>query len=1252
MLRPYIEKYIQFHTVERVIERGEDLYALEKAELLSIDHAKEIAEFQVQGGKLYRVRIMGFMSHNMSTSCSCPYDWNAICKHTVAALLQLADEIENGSEVAIKPTAILRENAMVPINIPGWEKLYASVIKGKTNYRAKRYLDYAGKIHQFLHVSNTLIIIDFESGLIYERNKVEFRFSNNEVWTTTSNNFDELDGLSLAEAGCLMSFINQGHADIFTYFFKGGFQAEEKRIKAKYDLSDDDDFNDYFKLELDVNNKQFLLHRKGLGLISPNGNKFILTGLKNLGRAFDLTPINNRQETREMGFVIIANDDYTNTVRVHALKAKANKSGSELITHIDFLNQINEDERCIPNDQQKKLISLIEFYNGFEFYGDFGISDYANDMPTEGVGEETLIDIREALSTLQQIFELLKKEKFVYFTDNRDSSYSIKKKDLTRVRLADQRLSILLKVNKSKKNITLKPYLQIDGETKSISNIIKNKSSFFTAFVDDQLYVYDHMNTCLYLNEFKQKFQTHEQHFDFLFRELIQPLSKQFKIEINKNILPKEEQFLDAEYSQVYITEEMEQLRFTPMVSYYNGMQFPLFDRGNQLLYEDSRIIEYKRDLIYEEEFLQILGSLHPDFERQKHHRFFYLSFDELMRNMWFYNFYEQLQKHGIQVFGINDLKKFKYSPFQAKVNTSLSSGQDWFELKLQVKFGNYEIKISDLKKAIINKQQFIQLKNGTVGILPEEWLDRFQKYFRNGQIEHEKLKISKLRFSVIDELYENINNEKILKEIAEKKQRLKEISEVEQVKVPSGIKADLRHYQKEGLNWLNFLDSMKWGGILADDMGLGKTLQMLSFFKLKLKKNNPPALIIVPTTLLFNWENEIAKFSPSLKALYYYGNNRKKDTKEFSKYHLVFTSYGVLVRDIEMFKDFQFSYAVLDESQAIKNPMSQRYKAANLLQAKNKFALTGTPIENSTFDLFAQMNFVNPGFFGDIKSFKEDYSNRIDKDADEEISTELQKLSNPFIMRRTKEQVATELPPKTEDILYCEMEAEQRKIYEAYRNEYRDKILKKIEDDGIGKSKLFILEGLLRLRQICDSPVLLNTDAIASRQSVKIKELLGFITEKTANHKLLIFSQFVGMLQLIRTELDIHQIDYEYLDGKSSKNQRKESVEHFQSNESIRVFLVSLKAGGTGLNLTAADYVFLVDPWWNPAVEEQAIDRCYRIGQDKKVFAYRMICKNTIEEKIIQLQTKKKKIASDIIQTDENLMKTLKPSDIRELFS
>ena len=331
---------------------------------------------------------------------------------------------------------------------------------------------------------------------------------------------------------------------------------------------------------------------------------------------------------------------------------------------------------------------------------------------------------------------------------------------------------------------------------------------------------------------------------------------------------------------------------------------------------------------------------------------------------------------------------------------------------------------------------------------------------------------------------------------------------------------------------------------------------------------------------------------------------------------------------------------------------MSKTAKAAGLLAAKTRVCMSGTPLQNNTFDIYAQMNFLNPGMLGSIEHFKSQFATPIDKFGDKETKEHLRKILFPFILRRTKEQVAKDLPSKTETILYCEMEDEQRKIYEAYRNEYRDKILGLIENQGIGKSQLSILQGLMKLRQICDSPAILNEEEKLPNHSVKLDELTRELEENMGNHKALVFSQFLGMLALLKQKLTAAGIKYEYFDGSTSAPDREKAIQSFQNDGEVRVFLISLKAGGVGLNLTAADYVYIVDPWWNPAVEQQAIDRTHRIGQTKKIFAYRMICNDTVEDKIISLQERKKALAKEIISDEVGFVKQLSRSDVEYLFS
>ena len=544
-------------------------------------------------------------------------------------------------------------------------------------------------------------------------------------------------------------------------------------------------------------------------------------------------------------------------------------------------------------------------------------------------------------------------------------------------------------------------------------------------------------------------------------------------------------------------------------------------------------------------------------------------------------------------------------------------------------------------------------MQDGSLGILPEEWLKKYALLFRVGDGKAGNMKLSKYHFSVIEELYLQRDEEELFFQLEEKYERLRENHSIKPIPAPAHLKEILRPYQESGFQWLNYLREVRWGGILADDMGLGKTLQALSFLhQLKQENGTLKAMVVCPTTLLFNWQNEITKFTPGLTFYIHHGGTRNRDSLLNDKIDVIITTYGTLRSDIRQLVEIPFDYVILDESQAIKNPSSKVTRAAGLLKATNRLCLSGTPLQNNTFDIYAQMNFLNPGMLGSIEFFKQEFSVPIDKFGEKEQKDHLRKLLYPFILRRTKEQVARDLPEKQEMVLFCEMGDEQRKIYDAYRNDYRDKILGVVEEQGIQKSQLTILQGLMKLRQICDSPAIVKEEERFPNVSVKLEEIGREITENISNHKALIFSQFLGMLALIKEKMKELGVSYEYFDGSSSVQERERAIRRFQEDDECRVFLISLKAGGVGLNLTAADYVYIVDPWWNPAVEQQAIDRTHRIGQTKNIFAYRMICTDTVEDKILKLQERKRNLARDLITDDEGFVKSLTREDVEYLFS
>ncbi len=708
--------------------------------------------------------------------------------------------------------------------------------------------------------------------------------------------------------------------------------------------------------------------------------------------------------------------------------------------------------------------------------------------------------------------------------------------------------------------------------------------------------------------------------------------------------------FKDDVEHLIYLSDSEDFVLITPVIR-YGYVEMPVLSKKQLYMLDHAgNPFLVERDAAAELEFIAILLQQHPFFEEQLHLENFYLHKDRFLEENWFLEAFEVWRSRNITILGFNSLKNNRLNGYRAKVQVGVSSGVDWFDTKIKVSFGNQQVSLKHLHKSLRNKSRFVNLDDGTLGIIPAEWIDRFAKYFQEGTIVGDRLRIPKTNFASIQELFEEeVLTEEVKGQLALYQEKLFHFNAIEAVQVPQGLHASLREYQQQGLNWLNFLDTFGFGGCLADDMGLGKTLQVLAFLlSQRTRQPQNTNLVVVPATLIFNWQAEIEKFCPSLRVLTFWGARRNRQLLVFDEYELILTTYGTLLSDIRLLKQYKFNYVVLDESQNIKNPESQRYKAARLLQSRNKLILTGTPFENSTFDIYGQLSFACPGLFGSKQNFKEQYAAPIDKFKDSKHALALQKKISPFILRRTKDQVAKELPEKTEMTIFCEMGSEQRNIYNSFAKEYREFLLAKDEGD-ISKHSLHILQGLTRLRQICNSPALLNNQQYYGSTSAKINVLIEQLENKGRQHKILVFSQFVAMLDLIRTELKSRKIPFAYLTGKTRN--RAEQVQRFQQNDEVRVFLISLKAGGTGLNLTRADYVYLVDPWWNPAVENQAIDRAYRIGQQKNVVAVRLLCPDTIEDKILKLQAAKSQMAGDLIKTDAAMAKSFSKEELIELF-
>jgi superfamily II DNA or RNA helicase len=612
----------------------------------------------------------------------------------------------------------------------------------------------------------------------------------------------------------------------------------------------------------------------------------------------------------------------------------------------------------------------------------------------------------------------------------------------------------------------------------------------------------------------------------------------------------------------------------------------------------------------------------------------------------WLNQHHDKLISDGFEIEQPDGQKRYLFG--NSKIDLEVTERNDWFDIYAVVHFGPYKIPFIELRNHILNRKKEFILPSGEIAVIPEKWFSQYGNllhFSENGQ----ELKLKKHHLGLLNELAESE-----LAGIAmnRKLEKLTDFEEMAQIPLPVNFQGSLRPYQQAGYNWFHFLKEYHFGGCLADDMGLGKTIQTLALLQ-KNKEDTEAtggkstSLLIMPTSLIYNWMNEAKKFTPQLKMMVHTGAFRYKTPEVFSNYDVVVTTYGISRIDIELFKSFFFDYVILDESQNIKNPSSKAYQAVKQLKSRFKLILSGTPVENSVNDLWTQMSFINPGLLGSQQFFMNEFVTPIEKKKDEEKARKLQAIIKPFVLRRTKEQVATELPPKTEHLFYCQMSDEQSAVYEKVKSEYRNELLKSLEDGTFAQAQMQVLQGLVKLRQIANHPSMIDPDY--EGDSGKFENVVHTLSNVLdGGHKVLIFSQFVKQLQIYRQHFDKEGIAYTYLDG--STQNRGEIVRRFQEDNKTKVFLISIKAGGVGLNLTEADYVFILDPWWNPAVEQQAIDRTHRIGQTKNVFIYKFITKDSVEEKILALQQRKLSVARALITTEESFIKSLSADDIRDI--
>lgn len=1258
-----INELIRKSAISASIEKGKNI--LESGEVLGLSKMGENNySAQVAGSRAARYRTnFSFTSHGKLVSfCTCPYNSEGICEHLVGALLYLN---KNGKYKSSKqPLPVQtpeKRDTSVPYRLPKDCMENLAQLIDYDNYRKAQFR--SSSIKGISIEEDTIVVLVPGEFYYQEVTKVHVKPVAEELFISSYPS-KKIDGLSIFEIAALSRLKADDMTHLFKVFDKEKMEAMMLEKAKKYGFDDISTAKEYF--EVNTKDRTYPIQLKEeyrsllpLSEFRDDFKGFIQITAGGIESREELMLAQNENSKDKTPTIVRFSFEVNTIFHKHKIVnffpfvGKLKPDGGFYKAGLQYYKDLNTWDSNQPElkNIEQELI-LINQKTDKEVLSDRLRKTFGK-LSTEE--QKKVLVLEKNLAFLNGLLPKLKEAGDVLLHPNEIYSNNSKldPDGFLPVEILEEKPQALLEIKTTDGFVIATPKLKFSFGTYELRSSRIDFYNDIFGTIDGKAFLLAPVETAVVINStFRElpDMKVLEEDFRGFFNDVIQPLSRFMEVSIKS--LPAD--FAEAERTpqvtakKIFLRELEHFILFNPIVEYDKESNNILEDQPNTAL-EGDTVVYLSKDTEQENEFLSLIKRMHPEFDKNQSPGFLFLHTDDFVKNYWFLNFFEKLKEQDIEVFGFKDFKNFQFSPHRPTVRVNVESGQDWFDVDIEVMVGDTRISLKDIKKALVSKDKFIKLGDGKLAVLPEEWVEKLQRYLRMGKVERDGVKISKLKFNAVDKLFEDIDNEEILEEIREKRRKLSAFKSIVAKDLPE-MNAELRPYQKDGYQWLHFLYDFGWGGILADDMGLGKTIQAITFLRFLKTNNVKNNLVVVPTSLLFNWKNELDKFCPSINYFIHHGIDRDKTELDWEKYDVVITTYNLIALDISLFSKQEYGYVILDESQAIKNPASKRFKAVSVLKAKNRLALTGTPIENNTFDLYAQMSFVNPGLFISAESFRTEYSLPIDKNSDQAAATELNKIIHPFMLRRTKEMVATELPPKTEDVIYCNMDAAQRKVYDAHRNEYRNNILNLIEENGLQKSKLHVLQALTKLRQVCNSPALLNGEESYDGDSVKIKELVRHIQEKTGNHKLLIFSQFVKMLGLIRSELERLDINYSYLDGQTSQKNRKMAVDDFQENENKRVFLISLKAGGLGLNLTAADYVYIVDPWWNPAVENQAIDRCYRIGQDKKVIAYRMICKDTLEEKIMNYKSRKQAVADAIIQTDENVMKQISKEDIMEL--
>jgi SNF2-related domain/Bacterial SNF2 helicase associated len=1027
MALPHLIKYVYTNGTDEVIRRGKKIHAIGYVELIEYDELFETVTFRIKDDSYstyYKVFVQKFRdAKTLSVRCSCPYNLGDICRHEAAALIQLQELLDRNM---LKAEKIRYDQSHTVIKMKSIDLKTVRLLCSREVY------DEAGKFLQSKKAS-IILAADETVKANVELDGINYPVvirKNEERNFDTSSTFPDTDHPLCLPKVILFLQLLQAHG---SYYFDTirNWDKEKNKLLEAYGYSLSDDLSGKFEFSY-KDGKPFL---RVLDLTIKRVNPAALSRpkpeIENEVAEEVLETEQKMGSVQRLGVVFNFNHDSYPGFLLDAITGESNEQQTAFIGKVEklelakFVNteKFNEPDRQLVLSLRKTQDSEVNKYlnRNSPFSG-----MWENIIHTEG---EELPDDTKALiieylhPRYRKLFSELSENPFIFFLNGHKP---FKTANLQTVNLSPDPVSPSFKVSSNKNNIEIRAFTRITGQSVDLT---QNKcNSQVILFFNNCLYLWDKPEDIAIISKFNDGRMTiPKADWPEQLRNFIIPLQKEYHVEFEQELI-REVKSGDPE-RKILLQEKGDYMLFQPVFS-YKGFETTSIGKDQLVVPDGDKVLLIQRNKEKETAFINQLQSLHSQFIQPQGSSGLALRGTDVLKNNWFFLFMDAMQEMKVSVHGFEALKNFRFNTSRPQTKIHISSSTDWFDARVDIIFGDQKVTIADVKKALANKQQFVPLNDGSLGVLPDEWVKRYALLFRVGEGKSNELRLSRYHLSVIDELYENRNEEELIIHLEKKYEQLKEFRKIREIDPPAHLAQILRPYQVHGFHWLNYLHEVNWGGILADDMGLGKTIQALSFLHhYKTQYGHLRALVVCPTTLIFNWENEIKKFSPELTYRIHHGGERLRNKEALNDFEVIITTYGTLRSDIKLLMDMPLDYVVLDESQAIKNPGSKVTKAACLLRAKHRLCMSGTPLQNNTFDIFAQMNFLNPGMLGSIEFFRQEFAIPIDKFGEPDRKDHLRKLLYPFILRRTKEQVARDLPEKTETILFCEMEDEQRKV-------------------------------------------------------------------------------------------------------------------------------------------------------------------------------------------------------------------------------